>query len=530
MLLLTLLACTPVPAVAASRAPTRDTPTLVVLVVLDQYALSLHEEMRGSYTAGLARFEGEGAWAGQGRYPYGCTWTAPGHATLATGRLPSEHGIAANRWYEPGSPLVQDAHGPEQLFPGPDGRPTLTVADAVQAAGGRTVALSIKERGARFLGGSSPTLTVSLAKDGKVDVRGAKADELRPQLTPPDKDYTWTLFPGASTPRGVDGSGWEPAGSGERVFPHVVPGALDVLFTPAAGTWLAHTAGQVAEALKLGGGTRPDLLTVSFSEVDYVGHRYTPESWEAQDNLRWLDRDLGALFQQLDDTKGADGAPLRWAAVLTADHGVLPTPAAMLSGWDIADDIEAAWASAGVPGRITWLDPGMYFEGVPAEKRADALRIATEVARRVDGVGMVVPGDGPLEPTTPYRRELEACRATGRVGDLLIWPRWGVGWMDEDHVDRGGHAQKPPTPQATGHGTPYAYDREVPILAFGAGVRSAPRASPLGDRGEASDDSETLYDTRRIAPTLACLADVAPVGDLAGSPLPLVAGSCRSPR
>ena len=157
--LFTLLACAPsIPSAGAAHSD--PSPTLVVLVVLDQYALSLHEEMRGSYTAGLARFEGAGAWIGTGRYPYACTWTGPGHATLATGRLPSEHGIAANRWYEADAPAVVDAHGPEQ-FVGTT-PPTQTTADAVVAHGGRAVSLSIKERGARFLGGARPTLTAWL--------------------------------------------------------------------------------------------------------------------------------------------------------------------------------------------------------------------------------------------------------------------------------------------------------------------------------------------------------------------------------
>lgn len=519
MALLVLLACvSPMPVAEAAAASTA--PSLVILVVLDQYALSLHEEMRGSYTAGLARFDGPRSWVGVGRYPYACTWTGPGHATLATGRLPSEHGIASNRWYEGTSTSVVDAGTPAQFLAATP--PIRTTADAVIDAGGRAVSLSMKERGARFLGGAHPTLSAwlgsdhTLILDGAADAKAAFGTD----LSGPPASWSWPLRASVTGLRGVDDSSWEPAGTGSVTFPHAASGELGPLYTPTAGTWLVKQAGRAVAGLALGARDRPDLLTLSFSEVDYVGHRFTPESWEAQDDLLDLDRDLGELFTSLDARKGADGRPLRYAVVLTADHGVLPTPARMMSGWDLAKRAEDALGAAGIAGRVTWLDPGLTLTGVAPDRYAEAVTLISAAAKATDGVGIVVPGSGPLAVETPYRAEIDACRVPGRSADVLVWPRWGVGWMDEDHAERGSRPTHPPTPQATGHGTPYAYDREVPILAFGAGVRARERPSGTGDQ------TDTWFDTRRVAPTLACLAGVPGDGDLSASPLPIPTATC----
>jgi hypothetical protein len=273
-----------------------------------------------------------------------------------------------------------------------------------------------------------------------------------------------------------------------------------------------ETAALTVERLELGADGSPDLLTISFSEVDYVGHRYTPESWEAQDNLLWLDRDLGTLFTRL------DALGIAWAAVLTADHGVLPTPAALLSGWDVAEHIDGALAAAGIAGSATWLNPGIWLAGVPDSRRSDALSIALATARDIDGVGIAVPGAGPIDPSTPFREQIAACRAPGRTAEVLLWPRWGVAWLDEAHVPRGARPTAPPEPMATDHGTPYAYDREVPILAFGAGVTAT---------ATTADRTETFYDMRRVAPTVACLVGVVPAGGLDALP---VAKTLRCPR
>ncbi len=514
MLLLALTGCLPTLPVAEA-AHEQPGPSLVVLVVLDQYALSLHEEMRGSYTAGLGRFEGDSAWIGTGRYPYACTWTGPGHATLATGRLPAEHGVAANRWYQDDAPAVVDAHGPEQFLAA--NPPISTTADAVVAQGGRAVALSMKERGARFLGGSHPTLTGWLGPDDALEVGGEPSAQASfgVDRSGPPASWTWSLFTPRADLRGADVSAWEPRGVGSITFPHSAPGDLGPLYAPTAGTWLTALATRAVGTLGLGSHERPDLLTLSFSEVDYVGHRFTPESWEAQDNLRVLDRDLGALFATLDSRYGPDGKPLRYAVLLTADHGVLPTPAAMMSGWDVAERAEAALSAAGIPGAVTWLDPGLTLTGVAASRHDEAVRVVMDAARSADNVGIVAPGSGPIAASTPYRDEIDHCRVAGRAADVLVWPRWGVGVMDEDHVDRGARPTHPPNIEATGHGTPYAYDREVPILAFGAGISAHPRP------GAGDDQTAAYYDMRRIAPTLASLADVPGVGDLAGAPLPL---------
>ena len=94
--------------------------------------------------------------------------------------------------------------------------------------------------------------------------------------------------------------------------------------SPFADTYLTKLAEAAVDALGLGKRGATDYLGVSYSSVDYVGHTFGPRSWEIQDMLVRLDKDLGELFAHLDQKVGRGN----YVVALTADHGVAPIPAA----------------------------------------------------------------------------------------------------------------------------------------------------------------------------------------------------------
>ena len=362
---------------APSVAPTTVTerPKLVVLVVFDQ--------MRGDYITrwadlfgpdGFERMKKGGVWFSECRVPYACTSTGPGHASLSTGAPPSVHGIVENEWYDrksganvyccqptrlydlvpPLPPEVQkaDAKKPSRgsaLGYSPERLLAQTVGDALQEATngkGRVFSLSIKDRTAVLMGGQKPTGAYCFdTRDGKfhtgayygrdavhpwvAEFNNAKpADawfEQKWERLRPDLDYAKYSGPDdvpAEAP-GFNGQG--------RVFPHPFKGALAapakpyyeaVEASPAGNEMLLALTQKVIAAEKLGRGNVPDLLCVSFSSNDLLGHQYGPDSQEVMDITLRSDRTVAALLKFLDAEVGAG----RYVMVVTADHGVCPLP------------------------------------------------------------------------------------------------------------------------------------------------------------------------------------------------------------
>jgi hypothetical protein len=135
-------------------------------VVVDQFPLRLLEAGKPWYTEGFARLTGPESWAGVAKYAHAITFTCPGHATLSTGAAPSVHGIASNDWMveakegEVFTPVVGRTAEYRNEYCVPDGNlanlKAEPLGDVVKEAGGKVVALSLKDRGAALLGGHRP--------------------------------------------------------------------------------------------------------------------------------------------------------------------------------------------------------------------------------------------------------------------------------------------------------------------------------------------------------------------------------------
>jgi predicted AlkP superfamily pyrophosphatase or phosphodiesterase len=289
-------------------------------------------------------------------------------------------------------------------------------------------------------------------------------------------------------------------------FPHSLRGGPDTAFysqwatSPYAETYLAHMAEDAVDKLQLGRGPGIDFLSVSFSSVDYVGHAFGPRSWEIQDELARLDRDLAEFFTHLDNTVGRG----KYFVAFSSDHGVAPVPedlrktgidAGRLNLEDVRNRIEQALEAlhyekpsvSKIDGADVYFTPGTY-----AKVKSDphALQAVIDAIQSTPGVARVYQGER-LDDRPATRNPIRAAEAAGyfknRSGDLLIVPKPYWIW---DYAAPG----KPGRNGGTSHGTPNYYDQRVPVILMGPGIRRGKYYEPA-----------TPAD---IAPTLATLCGI----------------------
>ena len=462
------------PVWAADEKP----PRLLVLLVVDQLPVRLLEAARPKLSGALARLTGTSAFRAEALYPYASTYTAPGHALIATGAPPSLSGIPANRWYEDDALVACER--PEQLR-------VETLADIVRRGGGLVAALSLKQRSAWMLAGRDPSVVAWydypssqfigpewLGRPATLAARKAERWE------PLDPSYYATLWP--------DRQGFETDYFGLGIlFPHPAPALLPpkaFLATPGSGALLTDVVLLALDRLALGSDAHPDLLAVSYSNTDYIGHSFSAESWEALDALLRLDRDLERLLARLDQSVGPD----RYAVALTSDHGVGSAPRIQIDGAALARRIQAALAALSIPAAVHFSEPCLWLPAAlrrtPAQRR-QALELALEMARATPGIAAAY---GWLEPDglpddAPFAELIRRSLVPGRSGDIYLLPA-------EDAL----FAAREPPSRATSHGRPYDSDRRVPLLAAGAGI--APGRMPAD------------ADMGQLAPTLARLLNL----------------------
>lgn len=485
MIGLLLAACGSVDQAAPPPPPRPDpepppAPRLAVVIVVDQLPVRLLDAVLPDVTGGFARLAQ--GYVATARHRHLATETCPGHAALSTGASPRKTGIVGNGWMEEGTAVYC-------LTPEKDaGRLRAdTLADRVTDAGGRAVSLSLKDRAAVMMGGHHPTVAAWLdLKAGGVG-KGVGLDRLG--ALPEWKcagERVWNVpaeRAAGYVARFPDDQPFEadPAPS----FPHRGPcdAPERFLLSPDAGRWLVDTAIGAVDRMGLGAGPTPDLLTISFSHVDAVGHTYTPDSWEALEVVHRLDDDLGRLFTHLDGAVGAG----KWTVALSSDHGApgahrsLPT--------DVADAATRALQhDLGLAKEPVFGEPWLWLGQVTPDQRRDALAALRQQLAGTEGVLAVAdPSDRSTWPAEDKLAEALALGVfPGRSGDLVVLR--ADGWQWERPGDKG-----------TTHGSTDDLDQRVPLWFAEAGIRP----------GRAERD----LDARQLAPTVAALLGVPIPGD-----------------
>jgi predicted AlkP superfamily pyrophosphatase or phosphodiesterase len=493
--LVPLLACLLALAGPAQAAPPPDRPRLLVFLVVDQMRADYPEWYGARWKGGLRRLFDKGAWLRAARFPYLNTMTCPGHFTISTGAYPQRHGMILNTWYDrargkvidctddPAAPLLAYAAAPPP-HRGDSARNLVipTVADEMTAQlplKPQVASFSMKARSALGLAGHGAGVVVWF--DGS---RWVTSSAFAPAPTPWVRrfveanpiavDRPWTRLNPLAAYRNDDDDPAEKPGAGwTRTFPHPLAGAgltgaplARWAVSPAADEYLARFAGAALVEMKLGQGPSTDILAISFSATDVIGHQFGPLSHEVQDVLARLDLVVGGLLDLLDQKVG----PENYLLVLTADHGVAPIPEQTPDGGRLQpgelkeranEAIATALAAPGphlveALGNDLYLAPGVHdrLAAKPGaiDKVLAALRAIPGVAEAYDGAALAAA----RPPAGEARGAAALSYYPGRSGDFLLVPKrhWIVGSLGSNH------------------GSVQDYDQRVPIVFFGKHIKA----------------------------------------------------------
>jgi len=489
------------------------------MVVVDQFREPFFDRFGDLFTGGLRRLLDQGRLYTNATHDHAVTETAVGHASLSTGVHPMRHGIVANEWSERAQGRLVDVSNVGDSTVGIVGyerfagvsphylmRPGL--ADWLLAASPRSQIASVsgKDRGAVLPAAHAKGQVYWFdARAGRFvtstyyrDRYPAWADDFTTRvLAGYARDSVWeSRIPAAALGRvSADSVTWE--GDGSRVsFPHRFvdegrPGQYWGWFgsTPMLDAATLDYARAMVAALGLGRDDAPDLLNVSLSQTDRIGHAYGPLSREQLDNLLSLDRGLGEFFAFLDETVGAG----RWALGMSADHGSLVSPETPWPGEPSARRGTAAEKSALKAIRDSL---AAAADDPKAPERAVAALRGLPFVADVYTHAQLMSGTPADSFALLQRRALYPGRFAAEFSPYGVEVRYAEGWTS--YV------------RGTGHGTPYWYDRHVPLLFMGPGI--------------AAGRDSTRASTVDFAPTLARVLGVPVPSSLDGRPLTAVVG------
>jgi predicted AlkP superfamily pyrophosphatase or phosphodiesterase len=493
-----------------ARARAAAGPRLLLFVSVDQMRYDYLTRFAPLYKAGLRRLLDRGAVFTSAYYRHGNTETGPGHSVLLSGRSPNHSGIVANTWFDDvlrrDVNVVEDPVVANFTGTGYGASPAhfdgFTVGDVLKrrTIGSKVVGVALKDRSAILMSGpradgaywfdNSTGGFTSSTYYGKTMPDWLTRWNAK-RLSDSPEWRTWSrLLPDESLYRqyaGVDDVKGEWDGV-DTVFPHHVrdapPSAKfydDLRRTPFGDQLVLDLALEALSAHQLGADDDPDVLAVGFSSSDYIGHTYGPESQEVMDEYLRLDVTLGRLLDEVDRRVGLD----RVIFGLSADHGAMPLVEGLqargLSARRVRPDeilgpvtraLDARFgAGRGLIAR--YLAPDFYLDlAAIARHGLSRHEVEAVVEQAAMGTGVVehvytherLMGDAPRDdPYFPMmRRSFFAARSPQVVVLLKQWHYLS---------DR---------PGGTGHGTPYEYDRHVPVVFLAPAVRAGSYAAACG--------------------------------------------------
>lgn len=523
-------------------------PKLVVGIVVDQMRYDYLTRYWDRFGPdGFRRLVGQGFFCRNTHYNYLPTDTGPGHASIYSGTTPAWHGIVGNNWLD--RALNRDTYCASDTLVSTVGAVSIsglmsprnllatTVTDELRLATnmqGKVVGLSLKDRGAIFPAGHNPNgaywldaltgrwITSTWYMDSLPTwVRAFNDRKLANQFL----SGKWeTLYPIETyTASWGDNSPYEKPFPGEKacVFPHQMDSvfaflsrnagtkseAFDVIkATPFGNTLLAEFAKTAIVSENLGKDNITDILTVSFSGTDYIGHQTSTRSVETEDVYLRLDQDLGKLLQTLDQEVGKGN----YLVFLTADHGGATQPAWLMEQKMPAGNYNRKETNAMLTKYLTdkygqgeWFSYqrfGNFFlnRGLIAQKGLKLADVQLEVAefllRNSPAYWDYVTGSQ-LE-TQQFTQGMKGMAQMGynrfNAPDIYMIPR--NGWLDYNT-------------QGSDHGTGYAYDTHVPLLWYGWKVTPG--------------ETNSRYHITDIAPTVSSLLRINFPSACVGNPIPL---------
>ena len=507
-------------------------PRLVLLIVVDQFRYDYLTRFGDLYGAsGFRRLlRGGGSWT-NANYDHVPTYTAPGHALMLTGATPSRTGIIANDWYERetgrkvksitdddmaalGGRTGEKGKSPRRLM-------CSTVGDELKSSNqnrSKVIGISAKDRSAILPAGRRATAAYWFSTDSGNMMSSSYYFKQLPDWVArfnsqrlADKWFgaRWDRLLPAETEylkrAGKDDVPWENRDKSSRdtnYFPHVITGgaasvsrpfykALD--YTPFSNDLLVAFAKEAITNEGLGAGPQTDLLSISFSANDYVGHRFGPDSQEVMDMALRVDQQIGGLLDFIDERIGLDNT----IVVFSADHGVAPVPEFALRRLVparreektdlfkvVQAGLQAKYARPGRPAsdyiqsftnrgetEIGIINNNFYLNREALQRDGINLeeceRAVGEAARRMPGVIRYFTRqqleNRKIRPSDSLSRRVLNGFYPQRSGDVIVVtaPYTIIFDLPDDATD--------PRSTAT-HGSPYSYDTHVPLIIMGQGI------------------------------------------------------------
>ncbi|HUR28222.1 MAG TPA: alkaline phosphatase family protein [Planctomycetota bacterium] len=495
------------------------------MIAVDQMIPEQLQRLAPLWTGGFARFVQQGTVFREARLQYADSETGPGHTTYGTGMNPLHHGIVGNDWVLPeeksGSYCVSDPDSKLVTATGPTSSKSMSprnirapgLIDRLKALdpASRGFAASSKDRAAIGMSGQHPDLAVWWDHHGLGFVSSTwYAPALPAWVTEFDGQWLaafesawgggWNALDVASfegTDTAPDDSPGELAWKGRRVFPYPAPEigetpslkelgeiAMLVYGSPAGDQFVCELARRALTALALGKDEHVDVLCVSLSACDTVGHSFGPRSREVTDVLLRADRQLELLFADLDREVGAG----RWIASLSADHGVLDLPEALVqrgigaervSGkligatikaarkkmeQEFGEDFFLAYDGRGV--RLSWTKIAAAGKKLAEVREFAAKALEEEGGAWIEDASTLDELEAVArrgEPASGFRRSLANSFDEERTPDVTLLPKpWKLLGMGA----------------GTTHGTPYPYDVRIPLAFYGPGFSARESFEP----------------------------------------------------
>lgn len=515
------------PAIAAQGG--RASPSLIVTVVVDQLSANLFNQYRGQFTGGLKTLADQGMVSINGYQTHGVTVTCAGHSTVLTGVHPARSGIPANDWIDTktgketyclAAPQNTLAHGKntDNGPVGPDQLTASTLGDWLKAVSpqSRVFGISGKDRGAINLAGHKGdgafwltdgfgfTTYVEPGRSAEAKLAPVAAVNARMidrfSRNAPVWNYQHDVC------RRLEGR-WVIGG---QTFNSTLPPAQDTLEgSPLLDELTVEGAIELLETQQLGRRGVVDMLGVSLSATDRIGHGYGTQGPEMCEQMLRLDAALGVLLDKLSTIPG--GA----VVVLTADHGGSDFPErSSVEGYPSAGRVDRALqprVNAALKARFGLdADPVVSSAGgfVIVDKdrkslaeplRSQVLAAAVELLNAEPQVALAVSRDELLAEPVPasdnpealsVRERLRLSAVAGRSPDILR--AWQPGLTGAGRIGAA----------ISSHGSPWDYDRRVPIVFWWPGAQGQERFLPMR--------------TIDIAPTLANLIGVKPDAEVDG--------------
>ena len=465
-------------------------PKLLVALTVDQFRYDYLTRFRSEYHSGIARMLENGAVFTDARYIHFPTVTAVGHSTFMSGATPSVSGIIGNEWFDRSTnhsvTSVSDdttlllGGVPNAKGSSPNRLLVSTLSDELKMAGKsrKVIGISMKDRASILPSGHMADAAYWFDNDSNHFVSSTYYMKALPQwVMKINQDGPISKYLGAT---------WTAVNAkpGEKPFCSMAAGTElrfcgSVEATPFGNELLEDFAEKAIENESLGTHDGADVLALSLSSNDYVGHALGPDAPEVRDISLRTDLLIGKLLDFIDSKIGAGNT----LVVFTADHGVAPVPevnqARKMPGGRLDSAVISQTIGNALAARFgqgNWFVADGYgflylnYETVKKNNAdaAEVRRFAVEVARAIPHIARAYSSD-------------ELLRGQGAASDDFVGRAVQFGFYGPRSCDL---VLVPEPyymfyPQGTTHAAPFSYDTHVPLIFYGTGIHAGIHYEPV---------------------------------------------------